>query len=312
MLTPCSNIVARFRPFTTAACLLVLGGGMATCPSARAWNAPGHMTITAIAETRLSPEAKKNIDRLIPLVSDTRSPDFITSAVWMDDIRGDGVRLYDRWHYSNHAFSPDGTPFPAAPHVDDVAWAVETNLRVLKSATAPDTEKARSLRFLIHTVEDAHNPLHGGSRYTKALPTGDSGGNSFALENVPFGRNLHSLWDGALGTFSRSDGTLVENEGKVRALAVTLTTRYPESGLPESQTLDPQKWMDEDAALLKTVVYPASATPDAAYMEKCRPIAERQATLAGYRLARILNAIWPAAPAAAQPVTPPIAPPPAR
>lgn len=254
------------------------------------------MTITAIAETRLSPEAKKNILRLLPLVADERTPDFLTSSVWMDDVRGDGVRLYDRWHYSNHAHSPDGTPFPATPHTDDVAWAVEQNLRVLQSATAPDTEKARSLRFLIHTVEDAHNPLHGGSRYTKTQPGGDSGGNAFVLENVPFARNLHSLWDGALGTFSGGERPLAQNEDKVRVLARTLMDRFPESSLPESQTLDPQKWMDEDAALLTTVVYPATATPDAVYLDKCRPIAERRATLAGYRLARILNSLWPASP----------------
>jgi hypothetical protein len=212
----------------------------------------------------------------------------------MDDIRADGVKLYDRWHYSNHAHSPDNTPFPATPHEDDVVWAVEQNIRVLRSDKAPDSEKARSLRFLIHTVEDAHNPLHSGTRYTKEKPDGDSGGNGFAVEGMLPIRNLHALWDGALGTFPRNEGPLTGNEEKARTLAATLMTRFPESDMPESAVLDPQKWMEEDAVFLKSVAYPASAKPDAAYMEKARPIAERQAVLAGYRLAKILNSIWPA------------------
>ncbi|MBC8134501.1 MAG: S1/P1 nuclease [Fibrella sp.] len=275
---------------------LILTVSLSLLPTARAWNATGHMTITAIAESRLSDEAKKNTLRLLPLVDDARTPDLITSSVWMDNIRGDGVRLYDRWHYSNHAHSPDDTPFPEKPHVDDVAWAVEENIKVLQSAKVSDSDKARSLRFLIHTVEDAHNPLHCGSRYTKAMSNGDSGGNGFALEGVPFARNLHSLWDGALGTFTRGEGPLTANEEKSRALAVTLTTRFPENSMPESSVLDPQKWMEEGAGFLKTVVYPATATPDAKYLETCRPIAERQAVLAGYRLAKILNSIWPTLP----------------
>ncbi|MBC7808273.1 MAG: S1/P1 nuclease [Akkermansiaceae bacterium] len=285
----------RLRVATLLVNTLLITASLSLLPAARAWNATGHMTITAIAETRLSDEAKKNTSRLIPMVTDTRTPDLLTSSVWMDNIRADGVRLYDRWHYSNHAHSPDGTPFPEKPHTDDVAWAVEQNIKVLQSEKASDGDKARSLRFLIHTVEDAHNPLHSGSRYTKEMPDGDSGGNGFTLEDVPYARNLHSLWDGALGTFARGEGPLTENEDKARALAVTLTTRFPESSLPESSVLDPQKWMEEGAVFLKTVVYPAATTPDTKYMETCRPIAERQAVLAGYRLAKILNAIWPAA-----------------
>jgi hypothetical protein len=48
-----------FRPLRSA--LLVTACLAALTPSARAWNATGHMTITAIAEARLSDEAKKNV-----------------------------------------------------------------------------------------------------------------------------------------------------------------------------------------------------------------------------------------------------------
>jgi hypothetical protein len=273
---------------------------------AQAWNAVGHMTIAAIAEPRLSARAKREIEALLPLVADPRTPTFLTAGVWMDDIRADGVRLFDRWHYDNLGHSPDGTPL-GPRHTDNVAWAVETNVRALQNEKVSLPEKARALRFLMHTAQDAHNPLHCGSRFTKDDPTGDSGGNGFRLgdgtgngagnEAGQGPRNLHALWDGALGTFGRTNGggneTRLESEVRLRALAVTLAVKYPEASLSQSAVLDPQKWVEEGSALLKDGVYPLTASPNATYFERFRPVAERQATLAGYRLARLLNTIWP-------------------
>ncbi len=250
------------------------------------------MTIGAIAESRLNDHARREIGKLLPLVVDPRSPDFMTACVWMDDIRADGVHLYDRWHYDNLGSSPDETPI-GPRHADNVAWAIEQNVRVLQNEKTSDAEKARALRFVLHTVEDAHQPLHCGSRFSKENPTGDSGGNQFRLENFDSARNLHSLWDGALGTFKSDDTPRLQSEDRLRALAIALTIKYPETSLPQSTVLDPEIWVEEGAAYLKSDVYPTSTTPDAAYIDHCRPIAERQATLAGYRLARLLNSIWP-------------------
>lgn len=267
-----------------------------------AWSAGGHMIIGAVAEPRLSPAAREQVARLLPLVRDPRTPDFMTAGVWMDEIRADGVRLYDRWHYHNLAHSPDGTPTPAQPHEDNVSWAIEQNAAVLKSGKASDAEKARALRFLIHTVQDVHNPLHCGSRYTKDNADGDAGGNEFRFEAEGEGgpRNLHALWDGGLGAFTRGQGPLIEQAKSLRPFAEQLTAKYPESSLPQSKNLDPKAWAQEGAAMLKEFVYPASpGRPDAAYIEKNRPVAERQAALAGYRLANLLNSIWSGTPAAA-------------
>ncbi len=298
-------MTAPRRALATAIAIATLTA-VSTAP-ARAWNATGHMTIGAIAETRLSPAAKAEIAKLLPLVAHDGTPDFMTAGVWMDEIRADGVRAYDRWHYHNLAHSPDGTPVPAAAHEDNVSWAIEQNLAVLKSEKASDPEKARALRFLIHTVQDVHNPLHCGSRYTKDNTDGDAGGNEFRFEaeaeNGP--RNLHALWDGALGTFARGQGPLTEQAKPLRTLAEQLTAKYPESSLPQSKTLDPNAWAQEGAEMLKGTVYPEKAgRPDAAYIEKHRPVAERQATLAGYRLANLLNSIWSGEKAPATPAAP--------
>ncbi|MBC8104091.1 MAG: S1/P1 nuclease, partial [Cytophagales bacterium] len=255
------QINPRLRAIAAAA-LLVSTASLSVPAPVRAWSATGHMTIDAIAEPRLNPNARKNVERLIPLVNDPRSPDFITAGVWMDDIRADGVRLYDRWHYDLLAFSPDGTPFPQEPHADHVAWAVAQNAQTLRSEKASDAEKARSLRFLMHTLGDAHNPVHAGTRFTKENPKGDSGANDFALEENPTTnpnqyKNLHAMWDGALGTFPRFAREMprTEKEERVRKIAATLVAKYPESSFPEIRETDPQKWVEEGGKLLVSDVY---------------------------------------------------------
>lgn len=293
------SLFSRFKPLgrTVARLLLptiLLGLIVVISPYAHAWSAVGHMTIGAIAEPRLNDNARREVNKLLPLVADPRTPNFMTAGVWMDDIRADEVRLFDRWHYDNLGHSPDGTP-TGPRHPDNVAWAVAQNVEALKSPKASNEEKARSLRFLLHTAQDAHNPLHCGSRFTKEFPEGDSGGNKFLLkkENEESPGNLHSLWDRAFGTFQSDGQPRLQNENRLRALALALTAKYPEASLPQSVVLDPEIWVKEGSAILSSGIYPPSDTPDAAYIGRFRPIAEKQATLAGYRLARLLNTIWP-------------------
>lgn len=293
------SLSSHLKPFVRAVrrplvAVVLLGLTTITSQRAHAWNAVGHMTIGAIAETRLNDNARGEVNTLLPLVADPRSPDFMTASVWMDDVRADGVHLYDRWHYDNLGHSPDGTPI-GPRHPDNVAWAIAQNVKTLKSEKVSNEEKARSLRFLLHTAQDAHNPLHCGSRFTKANPDGDSGGNEFLLkqENEASPGNLHALWDRAFGTFQSDNQPRLQSEGRLRALALSLTAKYPEASLPQSTLLDPEMWVKEGGALLNSGIYPLTSTPDAAYMERFRPVAEKQATLAGYRLAHLLNSIWP-------------------
>ena len=257
------------------------------------WNGTGHMVIGAIAEPRLNANAKQNIDRLLAMDAPAKSASFITASCWMDDIRTQNIRFFDRWHYHNRAHSPDNTPVPPEPHADNVAWAINESTGVLRSRSAPDAEKARALRFLLHTVQDAHQPLHCGSRYTKDLPEGDRGGNGFRLSGVGRYRNLHAYWDSALGLFPSVERPLPPGEEPIRGLARTIAAAYPPESVPEYKEKDTGKWIEEGYRLLTTVVYPPASTPDEAYIARGRETAKKRVAVAGYRLADLLNRIWP-------------------
>jgi hypothetical protein len=53
-------------------------------------------------------------------------------------------------------------------------------------------------------------------------------------------------------------------------------------------------WADESFALAKTVAYKGlTATPTAAYKKKALQVANQRVAWGGYRLAALLNSIWP-------------------
>jgi len=65
----------------------------------------------------------------------------------------------------------------------------------LPPAVAADSkvveERRRALRFLIHFIEDMHQPCHVGDNT-------DRGGNDTQVQFFDRGTNMHSLWDGGM------------------------------------------------------------------------------------------------------------------
>jgi hypothetical protein len=223
----------------------------------------------------------------------------------MDDARAQGIGYFDRWHYHNRGHSPDNTPFPKEPHADNVAWAITESMDVLKSKYTPASEQARALRILLHTVQDIHQPLHVGSRYTRTHTDGDRGGNDFRLTGVGRTRSLHAFWDNGAGVFAVSfERPLPSPPEPVLALAQNIASAYPPESFPERGEQNVEKWLDEGYQLLTTVCYPTSPTPDEAFITRAREISKRRAALAGYRLADLLNGVWPNVPDRAAPAPP--------
>lgn len=161
---------------------------------------------------------------------------------------------------------------------------------------------AGDLAFLIHFVGDIHQPLH-------AANDADRGGNCIRAESYPPARNLHDAWDNAI----------------VRGLEDHLDSGRPETTAHKlEQTYAREKARDvwlpghtDDIALesneiARTDIYAALHLPvescespealcrnqpevnlDSAYMDKAEVIAGHQLAKAGFRLASLLNEIWP-------------------
>jgi len=272
-----------------------------------AWNALGHMLVAQIAYDTLPPSsaARAQMDILTDIIASTywKSNTFPSAGPWADDLRNHGVNVFNTWHYIDINFSQDNTPFPSTPPEVNVAWAIEESVNILKSKYSLKVEKASALQMLSHLVADIHQPLHAASRYSKDNPSGDAGGNGFALHyKDPAGRyyyNLHSLWDSAVGSMPLSVKRPLKKgrEEKVQAHAKKWMAAFPD--LPTDRRLDivdPFKWSAESHEIARKRAYHGiepDTTPANEYIATNTYYAQEQIVLAGYRLANLLKEIYP-------------------
>jgi hypothetical protein len=277
------------------------------------WWDPGHMATAMIAYLNLNPKAKARVDSLTAVLQRDypQVNHFIATGPWPDDIKADGVRAYDSWHYTNLPYNPDNIALPDDPEVD-VVWAIGECEDVLRSNKAHAIEKARFLAFLVHFVSDLHQPLHSTSYYSQTQPGGNQGGNQFLLKGT--WRNLHALWDDGCGYLSPYNDIRPYNQpkaplseaqiGRIRDLAKELMRDYPEKKFPEAEILDADFWALESHKLAirygyrgvsgkneqgRTLYLMPGEEPTPYYLEQGQEIVRKQIALSGYRLARLLN-----------------------
>ena len=266
--------------------------------SAHAWNAVGHMVIAAVADRGLTPEVRAEVARLANIGATAQNGDPFGAAVWADDVRRDRPESAP-WHYISLYFRKDGKPVKGKPAEENVVVAINRFSAVLADRTKPDAERAEALRWVMHFVGDVHQPLHAVTFESDEHVDGDRGGNSYALlpakrfgdpERAP--KQMHSLWDLGVGLFPQVQRPLTAaGTEEIRRQADTLIAALPPETFAERAVGDPAKWADESHALALDVAYstPEGAEPSEAYLAKGASVAARRATLAGYRLADLLN-----------------------
>lgn len=266
--------------------------------SAHAWNAVGHMVIAAVADRELTPEVRAEVARLAKIGASPENADPYGAAVWADDVRRDRPESAP-WHYASLYFRKDGKPVKGKPADENVIVAIRRFSAVLADRAKPDAERAEALRWVMHFVGDVHQPLHAVTFESDAHAEGDRGGNAYALlpakrfgdpERAP--HQMHSLWDLGVGLFPSIPRPLTpETSAIVRRQADTLIAALPPETFPERAEADPAKWAEESHALAVDVAYsvPEGTEPTEAYLAKGENVAARRATLAGYRLADLLN-----------------------
>mmetsp|Transcript_36056 Transcript_36056/g.60037 ORF Transcript_36056/g.60037 Transcript_36056/m.60037 type:complete len:305 (+) Transcript_36056:82-996(+) len=260
---------------------------------ALSWWAEGHMTVAEIAFRGLKPGVKTTVLKLVDALADDypTSNDFMSAACWPDDIKADGMSMFDEWHYIDQAFSPDGTNPNKDPEDRNIVWALGQMQQTLQRHRAILFEQSQVLRFLTHFVGDIHQPLHCASLFTNEFPNGDRGGNSFTLPISE--RNLHGLWDAGLGMFNfhpkRPLGD--DNVAYIRHLADTIMNEHPSRDFDVS-SVDFAKWALDGYSIARNVVYrdiEKDKTPSDVYMKIGTSVARQQIALAGYRLGALLN-----------------------
>ena len=269
------------------------------------WGAGGHMMVASIAFKRLNPRAKAQAMALLarpikPADVTAKSKDFVNAAHWADDLRPFAeFDSFKALHFIDKPFSTDGTALPAGiPEPDNIVKALEDNVNILKTSTDKDAQ-AQALRFIIHFVGDIHQPLHCATRVSSANPEGDRGGNLVSINVAGKKTNLHSYWDGGIGNFPKTGPNFAPPPlGQIPGAAAKALAGNPDTN-PKLKLDDPfnyEAWADESFALAKSTAYKGisnGGTPTAAYNTKALKVARQRVAWGGYRLAALLNAIWP-------------------
>lgn len=153
--------------------------------------------------------------------------------------------------------------------------AIRQQTGILADTSKPHDERVQALKFVVHFVGDAHQPLHSGFAY-------DRGGNDFQVNFRGKGSNLHSLWDSGMlySTGLEEDAYF----SKLQSLSPRVTAR--------KTTLPPNAlgWSQQSCRIvLQPGFQPASARIGEDYVQRWLPVAEKQMVLAGTQLAQVLN-----------------------
>lgn len=175
---------------------------------AHAWGREGHWLIADAVWERLSPQTRGEIQRLLAsdadgMVGGCALASFRDASVWPDCARGQEAYAFSSpFHYDSVPLC--GTK-PKPVYCPDGACATEAIKRyraVLADRSRSDAERLEALAFVVHFVQDIHQPLHAngnGDRGANAVLVqflGETGFTTNAGEFRPF--NLHGIWDSRL------------------------------------------------------------------------------------------------------------------
>jgi S1/P1 Nuclease len=252
---------------------------------------------------------------------------FAYASTWPDIVREakqgvtrDDVQQYNRpwWHFADlPVFLNDAERQELAPQItvnlrrdvpndqDDpkmnVIQAIKNSSRIVSDSTAPAELRSVHLCWLLHLVGDAHQPLHSTALFTRErFPQGDHGGNYL---NIEHDYTLHGFWDDQVSTEQPYETIrrLAHDVGQNRELAA--------AGEQAAASLDPGVWIDEGHQLAIQYVYTPEVLakvaareghshlgalhPAESYYQNAETASERQAVIAGHRLARLLQQLLP-------------------
>ncbi|WP_282298496.1 S1/P1 nuclease [Stenotrophomonas sp. PS02289] len=243
---------------------------------ALAWGAQGHLLVARVAESRLTPATRAEVDRLL---ASEPVPTLAGVAPWADELRSKDPglgRRSARWHYINMG-EDDCQYLPASQcsNGNCVVEALKAQTAILGDRSRSDAERAQALKFVVHFVGDIHQPMHAGYGH-------DKGGNDFQVQYNGRGTNLHSLWDsGMLNTRKLDDDAYATRLNKLPK---------PKFSKRANINADAVTWAEASCRIaIASGVYPPKRKLEASYTDTYLPVAERELRLAGERLAVLLN-----------------------
>ena len=267
-------------------CLILLSAVLlilSPVDKASAWGADGHRLICAMAEAKLTPEAKSMLSetlRMGKFLDNNADEDFPEACLWPDKARHTTHKGSYEEHFINVPKSEDSVDLARdCAALNCVATAIQRNLVYLSRDAQGKREKARkaaALRFLAHFVGDLHQPLHVGNGE-------DWGGNKIRVNWYGKKANLHGIWDYEIL--------------KKAGITYPDSLEYLQEIKPEDSASDVLAWIRTSFRLARNNAYKdtegnliaSGDTLGDAYFERAKPIVMSQISLSSSRLAYLLN-----------------------
>ena len=202
----------------------------------------------------------------------------------------------------------------------DVAQMINLSIRKLRGENVPQLTKRNALRLLVHLVGDIHQPVHVGVGFVNVNGANDkivierdpaailandypsdNGANKLLIEDER-SNNLHSFWDSDLVEEGRGEDSVLQFSQSLLSLP---TTGWDSQGNILSWSAqwatDTLKVSGDDAydtiRITQEVIIDDdtkySVTKGNNYKSNNVPVVKEQLAKGGYRLAKLLEAIFP-------------------
>lgn len=309
--------------------VVIVLGALAAAP-AYPWGAEGHAAIGLVAEERLTPEAKAQVQRILG------NDDLAGIASWMDQVigasKGFGALAGNReahefserfphsnlWHYVDLPLGEtrysDNDPF-SRPY--DVVHELKVGIQVLEGKSTVVSPRI-ALFMVVHFVGDLHQPLHVACAYYQltdpehpvlvtdprvalAQHLQDDKGANLLQYGADRWEELHAYWDSRLPE-------KVADSRDVPALAAKIRDSIQPEAWASSGDYHfwPEAWATESLIAARTayqgIAFGRADMEDgrllrihirlpADYDEVEIPVAQERLAKAAFHLAELLNAI---------------------
>jgi len=234
------------------------------------WGFKGHRAIATIAQKHLTSNTAYVVSAYL------KGESMADVATWADENRNNTTAP---WHFLNLPLGLTHEQFVKFVSESDnnVYTAILKAEATLKDKSLSADQKNEALKYLIHLVGDAHQPMHISRKE-------DKGGNTIQVRFDDKGTNLHSLWD----------SKLIDHEGLSEAdIAKTYDVATP-AQIKQWQLDSPMEWIWESYQISSEIY--AQVKPgqdiDEAYYQKYIPFIHRRIDQAGIRLAGELNRLF--------------------
>ncbi|WP_426672054.1 S1/P1 nuclease [Mucilaginibacter sp. McL0603] len=234
------------------------------------WGFKGHRAVATIAQKHLTSNTAYVVSAYL------KGESMADVATWADENRNNTTAP---WHFLNLPLGLTHEQFVKFVSESDnnvYSAILKTEANLKDKSLTPD-QKNEALKYLIHLVGDAHQPMHISRKE-------DKGGNTIQVRFDNKGTNLHSLWD----------SKLIDHEGLNETDIARAYDVATAAQIKQWQSDSPMEWIWESYQIsseLYAQVKPGQEI-DEAYYQKYIPVIRKRIDQAGIRLAGELNKLF--------------------